>query len=262
MSRLIKHEFRATARLILPFLAVSVFSALLFSFLDKSNNQALLVLTAVVCSVSLMALAIIGLIIIISRFYRNIMTDQGYLTMTLPLNSHEFIWAELIMCLCWFLIVAVVLFVTFIAVLGNLNMISVPESLGEIGKLFSAIRTACNEHGASILMVAVIILEGMIAVLLAFFGYCLRFYNAMALGQVFSKNRVLWSVLAYMLLGIVIGLVFAGLVYVFGNALSFNSFELGKAALALGLFDLILIIIDSLMYFPTSLLIGRKLNLP
>ena len=107
MTRLLKHEFRATSRMILPYLAAAVFSALLFAFTNRMEwfPSGLRVLLVFIISVSLTALGVVGIVIVISRFYRNVMTDTGYLTMTLPLNSHEFIWAELLMCLCWFVIV-------------------------------------------------------------------------------------------------------------------------------------------------------------
>lgn len=263
MNKLIKHEFRATARMILPFLAVIVCSALTFAVCSRMDGfpTTLSVILVMVISVAFMALGIMCLAIIIERFYLNVMKDNGYLTMTLPLSSHEFIWGELIMCLCWFLIVAAVLFATFICSMTAADMISLPESFGEIGRVISMFNEELTEHGVSGFMVAVIILEGIVGLLLGFFGFCLRIYSCMAVGQLFSKHRTLFSVIAYILIAIIVSLLFTVAAKIFVGTLSFDTETVGKAAGAIGLFDLVLLLIDAALYFPTAFLIGRRLNL-
>lgn len=263
MSRLLKHEFRATARMIIPFLAVAVFSAILFSFTNRMEGfpNALTVIFIMIISASLMALGVMGIVIVISRFYRNVMTDTGYLTMTLPISSHEFIWAELIMCLCWFIIVAVVLAAAFVCSLAVGGLLSLPDSFSEMANFFNSLNEALRGHGVSAFMVAVIALEGIAAIVLCFFSSCLRVYCCMSVGQLFSNNRELFSVIAYVLIGVVTSLLFTVMMKIFVGTLSFDADTLGKAAGAIGLFDLMLLIIDAALYAPTALILGKRLNL-
>lgn len=263
MNKLIKHEFRATARMIIPFLAVAVFSAILFSFTNRMEGfpNALTVIFIMIISVSLMALGVMGVVIVISRFYRNVMTDTGYLTMTLPLNAHEFIWAELIMCLCWFIIVAVVLAAALLCSMAVGGLLSLPDSFGEIANFFRSLNEAFREHGVSAFMIALVILEGIIAAILAFFGFCLRFYCCMSVGQLFSHNRELFSVIAYVLIGVVTSVLFTVIMKIFVGTLSFDADTIVKAAGAIGLFDMTLLIIDAALYAPTALVLDKRLNL-
>lgn len=263
MNKLIKHEFRATARIVLPFLAVVVASSLIFAVMNRITHVsgALMALVAMICFLSFVALGFLGLIIIISRFYRNTMTDNAYLTMTLPLNAHEFIWGELIMCLLWTIIVTAVLFATFLGSLGLMSMITPPKNPVAVRNVIALIGKAFKEHGMTIFMALIIGLEGLTALVLAFFEFCLRIYACMSIGQLFSKCRGLFSVIAYILIGLIAAVVFVLLINIFGKTLMLDAKTLEHAALTFGIFDLILAVIDALLYLPTSFLIGRKLNL-
>lgn len=268
MSKLIKHEFRATARMMLPLLGVCVVSALLLALFNRIQRipDYLVVLTGFVFGVSMMAIGIMGLIIIIGRFYRNTMTDTGYLTMTLPINSHQFVWGEIIVAFIWVLITAVILFATLLSSLSIMDMFSLPGSLGDLRTFSNEVSRFLEEEGANGLSLAVIIIEGIIAVLLGFVEFCLRFYSSMAVGQLFSGHRGLLSVIAYILIGILISVLFFFFAQVFGSNLEFNSDTFGSfcitAAAGLGIIDLVLLVIDTLMYLPTVFLIGHRLNLP
>lgn len=93
-----------------------------------------------------------------------------------------------------------------------------------------------------------------------FFEFCLRIYACMSLGQIFSKHRILCSVIAYILIGIIVTVIFFKAADI-GNGMVFDSDSVGRVAATMGLFDLILLIIDAILYFPTSFLIGKRLNL-
>lgn len=267
MTRLFKHEFRATSRMILPYLAAAVFSALLFAFTNRMEwfPSGLRVLLVFIIIVSLTALGVVGIVIVISRFYRNVMTDTGYLTMTLPLNSHEFIWAELLMCLCWFVIVTLVLAATVICSLAAGGLLSLPDSFGEIANFFKSLNEALKGHGASVALISVIALEGLAAMILAFFLFCQRIYCCMAVGQLFSDHRVLFSLIAYVMIGIAVTALFGLISNLVGEALSFSSDTLkdsiGRVIEAIGLLDLILLIVNAALYVPTALILDKRLNL-
>ena len=260
MNKLIKHEFRATARLMLPLLALCVVSSLLFSVLNRSDNisGSMEFLLGTVITLAFLAVGIMGLVIIIGRFYCNTMTGTGYLTMTLPLNSHEFIMGELIVCLVWFLIAAIILFADFLASITILDILSWSTDFYNPSDAIKAFSNALKEHGVNGFTVFLIILECIVAFILGFFEFCLRFYSAMSVGQVFSKHKILLTIIAYFIIGSIVSVIFWNIV----NTGIFSADTPEKIVGILGIFDLTLLIIDSLMYFPTALLIGKKLNLP
>ena len=105
LGKLMKHEFRATARIMLPVMGAMVALALLanLSIRGLAGNlsdipmlRILFVLIIIFFSVAVVATIVMSLVIMVSRFYRNLLKDEGYLMFTLPVSVHELIWSKLI----------------------------------------------------------------------------------------------------------------------------------------------------------------------
>lgn len=261
MSKIIKHEFRATARLMLPLLAAGFISAILDAVFSRISGipEMLKSLAATVLILSVLAVGIMGIIIIIGRFYKNTMSDTAYLTMTLPVSSNELIFGELIVCFLWVVITVAVLTTATVLWLTTMDMVSLPD-IADIQLVISQ-DGILTEHGINKPDIAVLIMEGILALILLFAGYCLRFYASMAASQLFTKHRVLVSVAAYILIGIVITVIFAKLIGIAGGDIG-NEMRIGAQMMAgLGIFDIVLLITDAVLFLPTSLIIGKRINL-
>lgn len=268
MSKFIKHEFRATARLVLPILLIFVVSALAMSAIQKIPYApgAIYAVLAMIMVVSLMAIAVIGLIVIISRFYRNTMSNDAYLTMTLPITEHELIWGEIITNILWVLIVSAVLFVTAILVMQISGMMDFLEH--PMSTYFTALKMFNEElveNGVSVFGIVSVGIQAVLCAIVAFIAYCMHFYCSMAVGQLFNKHRILMSVLAYIAIRVILiallGMV-SDLLCSYVN-ISLDSFEksVDGINLYIGLGNLLLAAEAAILYVPTFLLIGKKINL-
>ena len=94
LGKLIKYEFRATQRTILPLLAASLVLAVLANFSMRSIGREHSVFVQVLTSALLMffglsifACLLMSLVMMIQRFQRNLLTDEGYLMFTLPVSA-------------------------------------------------------------------------------------------------------------------------------------------------------------------------------
>lgn len=110
LKPLLKHEFKATHRFFLP--AYGIFAALLLLerltvFLGIGMNpdtgtfwgqltQLLFGICTFVTAIGVFAMLYSPFVLSTIRFYRNMMTDQGYLTHTLPVSVSHQIWAKLL----------------------------------------------------------------------------------------------------------------------------------------------------------------------
>ena len=112
LGKLIKHEFRATARLMLPlFLVVillSCFMRLTASVLALGDGRSFVLrllsgLFSTGFVLSIFASLIFSVVMMVSRFYKNLMTDEGYLMFTLPVGVHSLLWSKLITAALFFL---------------------------------------------------------------------------------------------------------------------------------------------------------------
>src|SRR5699024_4932362 len=109
LIKLMKHEFRATARIMGPLYLILLAVALGFNFsarlMDSSsfvlNMMAALIVMAYVIAV--IAVFVVAFILMLQRFYKNLLGDEGYLMFTLPVSIHQHVWSKLIVSAVWFI---------------------------------------------------------------------------------------------------------------------------------------------------------------
>ena len=96
LSKLIKHELRATGRTMLPLLGMlpvlAILAGISMNKLEHSEEistllEIFLVLIFVAFFIGIIAVCAICFWMMISRFYKNLLGDEGYLMMTLCLQQ-------------------------------------------------------------------------------------------------------------------------------------------------------------------------------
>lgn len=203
LGKLLKHEFRATGRVMLPVLGVLVFLALLFNisvhFFDASDSTLLNVLFGLVVFAfvaGIIAAEIIALVLMINRFYKNLLSEEGYLMHTLPVNVHELVWSKIIVSFVWFLVTNLLI---LLIIAGSVLFLN-GSDLGEIFRDFPGWRELWTELQSFGLYPRHFIglgLEYLFLLLLGGVAACLHFYAAMAIGHSAANHKGLFSVLAF-----------------------------------------------------------------
>ena len=110
LSKLIKHEFRATSRIMWPvFLGMLALTALMrFSQLLLNGEhipwllQLIGVLLVIGFVMGLGALGLAPLVLSAVRWRDHVLKDEGYLTLTLPVSVHELLASKLIVSAVWY----------------------------------------------------------------------------------------------------------------------------------------------------------------
>lgn len=269
LGKLLKYEFKATGRMMLPFMgALVALSAVAWVVLNGVfsmrsgfvNMVGGIIVTLYV--LSLIAICIVTLVLLIYRFYRSFLSDEGYLTFTLPAGVNSHLGAKLICSAVW---------IVLTAVLVVLSLLLTTSSFGEFirlpwGMMFERIYA---ETGIAAGSVIGYILEVLLMLLLGALCSCLMFYTAMSLGYGFSRHKVLYSVLIFIGIGILTQIIS---VAVLANAAIFfdthqvmfyrgfdpESFAHG-ALLSICAAELIY---GGILYLVTALSLKRRLNLP
>lgn len=121
LGKLLKHEFIATKRIYLPIYFVTVVLALVVNgfftieskfFNDGSSFSVIttifIVLFTVIFVLVLICCLMSGTVISLYRFYKNVFTDEGYLTNTLPVKPISILVTKLITGIVWSIAGAVV----------------------------------------------------------------------------------------------------------------------------------------------------------
>ena len=228
LGKLMKHEFRATARIMLPVMGAMVALALLanLSIRGLAGNlsdvpmlRILFILIIIFFSVAVVATAVMALVIMVSRFYRNLLKDEGYLMFTLPVSVHELIWSKLIVSLVWFLATGLLIFLVMALMALNLSHTNLQMILEQFPS-WSEILRWLDEAGVRGQVITFLV-QIVLGTLTGIFAVCLHFYGAMALGHMFSKDKVLLSI-----------------VFFVGISFAFNLMEMGYGIVGFGLSDL------------------------
>lgn len=211
LGKLMKYEFRATAIYFLPIYVVLVLvSGLRYvvSLISQKFSNGFSVfsgfsLSAIYLLLAL-GLAITTFIVIIIRFYKNLLGTEGYLMFTLPVSVEQNILAKLIPSVVWFFGSCVLGMLTIAPAMG-LRFNDNPFTM------FTGIRLGDVPE----ILLAVLMVIGSIA------GTFLFYYLCMCIGQMFNSHRFLASAGAYIVIQMVLQIL--GIAFIWICASSFSS---------------------------------------
>ena len=228
LGKLLKHEFKATARTMLPMFGVVLVLSLLanLSFAQVADTESgaldiLFGLFIVAFFLGLFTMGVMSLVVMIQRFYKNVLGDEGYLTLTLPVNVHEIVWSKLIVSFVWFLVTGLIAMAAVFIAVFTLTSSELGEMFRNMPSFGEMMRMFFEETGVTPLQLTGAIAQFAAMIIFSSLTVCLHFYAAMALGHSFSNNKVLLSVVFFVALSFlfqflssVLGFVADGLVLI------------------------------------------------
>lgn len=196
LSKSLKHEFRATSRVMLPIfialllLAVAAhFSILLLNtytlpwFLEIIGGATIALFAA-----ALIAACVGVIVLIVIRFYRSFLSDEGYLNMTLPVNVHTHISSRLIVSVIWYTLTAIaVLLCLMVMILDSAGWKGIFMDIGDLFRQISQAGLTWN--------VIVLGLEMILSAVIGSALSSLMLYAALSVGHSFNRGKKGLSVL-------------------------------------------------------------------
>ena len=197
LMKLMKHEFRATLRVMLPlyllliatsFGAKAAVSGLLeteFALVDILAS-----LLVVAFAVTMAAVCLMSVFLMVHRFYSNLLRDEGYVMLTLPVSVHQHVWSKLLVGVVWCGATVLVVCAALFILVFNLELVEgMVRGFGDVMKYFWA------EFGVD---GALGIVEVLVVCFCAACSMFLKFYAALAIGHSFSDHKLVWSIGAYL----------------------------------------------------------------
>jgi hypothetical protein len=266
LGKLIKYEFKATTRYFLPL----YFALICVSFMGGitlklgSDYRFLSAIGGLIMfAYVLLAMAIAGIsfFIIIYRFYKNLLSEEGYLSFTLPVTPHTHIINKLIVSAIWqTLSVAVILLSIGIIVINLEGYSAFSNAINEIGSLFSAAYAEIGFH------LIIYIIEFSILMLLSLLTSILMIYASIALGHLNHSHKILSSFAAYIAISFllqIITVLIPILASIFVNPADYTTIAdiLGLLHIIFPAAILFFLIIGCIFFFITDYIFSHKLNL-
>lgn len=208
-GKLIKYETRSSVKLMAVIWAALIVASLLFSLsihvLGDLFSGVLIgiveVATGLMYAAIFAALVVTTLVIVVMRFYKGLLGDEGYLMHTLPVKPWQLITAKGIVAAGIVLVSLIVAFLSVLALAGASGFEVIPRMLRTVGAVW-------EEDFRYILFFA----EGVILVVLTLLKSIYQIYASLAIGQMANKHRILPSLGAYIGINIAVTILFVILV--------------------------------------------------
>ena len=198
LRKLVKHELRATSRVMLPTFLVVIVLAICSNFsvrlFGNANSSFLNIIAAIILTafgLSLFALIIIALVMMVNRFRTNFMGDEGYIMFTLPASVHQLVWSKIIVSTLWFAATLVVELLAAVFMVFDVNFLG--DFWSGLTDLFRELTTYYTLNGAAILA------EFLVLLFVSCAAMCLVFYASMAVGYSFDRHKLALSVVFFFL---------------------------------------------------------------
>lgn len=205
LSKAIKHEFKATARIFLPVYAAMLLMAVIVSIfysVDLRSDNPRVIVTMLMVMV-FTAAWIITFVIILRRFWTNLLGREGYLTNVLPVRAWQQVFAKLLAAAVWTIGAGIISAAALLLILAGVSDLHgvfvtgfeyIPEVIDELRRN--------GLMGQSVLAAVLIALNALFAVL----SNILQCYTAMSVGQLFNKHRVWASIGVYFGISVVLSI--------------------------------------------------------
>lgn len=157
------------------------------------------------------AMILLNFVTIFYNFYKSMYSNKGYLTMTLPLSSHELLLGKIFAGIIWIIISFVVLFLGFgLMVL----MFSIMENsvLEQLSLLLEAL---------SQLVSTVYFYEGILAIIIFIISFITVGFTVLTIIQTkfTRKHKAIWAIVAYVALIVINNILryaFVKIIAIFG----------------------------------------------
>jgi|GEM_PF-2813424 len=105
-GKLLKHEFRATARIIPLSWAAMVVIVGLYMLVNKLEIVWLQSTSIVFVVIAVVAVSLIAVCVVAARFYQTVYKNESYLTHTLPVTAGQILWSKVLTGVFWICISA------------------------------------------------------------------------------------------------------------------------------------------------------------
>lgn len=262
-GKLMKYELKSLSKGLVPLygaiLAVAFINQFMFWMngtmqmdMDVPQMTAIMVYTAL-C----VAVAVMTLVIIVQRFDKGLLGQEGYLMFTLPVPTWQLTFSKLLGATIMTVVSGIVGFLS-IMILGA-SEISWTDFLWNAGKVFSELGINHITIGVEILLVGIASTVASIT----------QIYLAIALGHLANKHRVAVAFVSYIAINVVQSILGGFLsmgdqsmisgVFAFLNTMLITSSMGVHAALGIGIASSL--VQAAIFYFGTNYILKNKLNL-
>ena len=262
LGKLLKYELKATSRVFVPLyiaiLVVSIVNGLSLN-LEIFNIQGLATIILMCLFISLF---VITIVVTIQRFNKNLLKDEGYLMFTLPVSTKYLVLSKYLTSLIWTFLSFIVAFLSFtiIFMIPTYKYFDFSYFINEFNLLFSNMLNL-NILGQFLKIILLMIISYTI--------FIFNVYLALSVGQlpIFNRFRNISSFIGFLVINLLISYVQNIVDNAFVNIEAIDNVNYSIDSISsivskgLNVAIIINIIIILVLFFATSYILNKKLNL-
>lgn len=230
LKNLIKYEFKATGRTLgILYAALIVMSCVCRVIFGLTERQGMfqaplsgslagfsVVAVAFIYGLLICAVVVVTFLMIIQRFYKNLLQNEGYLMNMLPVKSWQHITAKLVAAVVW-TIASVAVVILSILILSTLAFSVQQLTLEMLRELWITVKQGFRAIGVK---GTYIFIMTIVSLLLSTVASVLQLYAAMAIGQTQNRYKIISSFAAYIGISVVFRLIVTLLFWISGYYIS------------------------------------------
>lgn len=196
LGTLVKHEMKTVGRKLLPFYGALLIVSILFGLTNLGISTVGVFgaiingLFGVLYGVMTAGAIVFTAIILIQRFYSNLLGNEGYLHFTLPVTTNAHIANKVISAGVWMILGMVAAGLSALILL--LFMVTPAELMEELNRVLSELN---GQLGAARIVIA--ILEALVLMVVALGEAAVKVYAAISMGQLLENHRILGAIGSY-----------------------------------------------------------------
>ena len=261
MLKLLKYEWKACARTCLPLYGVLILMSLISRILyvipkNASLDFMLPAIGSMLYMGVMMAAFVVTAVILIQRFYKNLLGSEGYLMFTLPVTVSQHLLSKTIIAVVMIALSGIAAFLS-IGIFADMSF----------GTLFVDMIKGVARSGGLLFG-----LELLVLAVLGIADMALFVYMCMALGHLASRHRLLMSIVWYVVLSTALQVLMLMVMMGVGNAMPQPFVDLmkvwwsgitpmGAAHLMLRFCCVFTLLSDAVYFLVTRWILVHKLNL-
>lgn len=264
LGKLLKYEFQATGRLTLIFYAALVLmSAVMRLGMEivpdhiKRHSMFIIPSAGVVTIYIILFVAafVVTWLLIIQRFFKNLIQNEGYLMHTLPVKTWQLITSKAIAASIWAILSIIVAMISLEILFGS--FMDIPDLFIQIIHGFNFNMSVLTTTSYSILTILIIIFFIVSNILIL--------YASMAVGQTVNKHKILGSFAAYIVIRCALQVISLTFIIMIGEMSADFAFFPKDATAAIYLMLIFILLTElascAVFFAITEYFMRKKLNL-
>ncbi|WP_122790920.1 hypothetical protein [Intestinibacillus sp. Marseille-P6563] len=223
--KLCKYEFKSIARTLLPIYLAVIAVSIINAFSEKIGSGSLMSGSSFLGTGSLfsnilglfqavaafayfgvlVALFVLTTVVIIQRFYKGLLCDEGYLMFTLPVKTWHLVASKATVAFVMSVVSGIAAMISILI----LGLGATADPLGLLANLFDFQGWARVLHQLNIQYPAwpLYVIEFIVMCILTALAALFHVYVSMAIGHLARKHRVMMSVVAYIIISMALSFI-------------------------------------------------------